>query len=149
MNGSNGAADDINFGALGEMLGYRLRRAQLTFFSNFAAVCSDLGVSPGLFGVLSIAKENPGLTQTAVAQALGNDRSAMVAAVDKLEQLNLIERRPSKRDRRSYALYLTEHGQEFYTELVDRVIKHEEKLCERLKPGEKEWLVEVLGRFSS
>ncbi|WP_432695972.1 MarR family winged helix-turn-helix transcriptional regulator [Marinobacterium sp. YM272] len=148
MSGSNGAGDEIKFGALGDMLGYRLRRAQLTFFSNFSAVCSDLGVSPGLFGVLSIAKENPGLTQTAVAQALGNDRSAMVAAVDKLENLNLIERRPSKRDRRSYALYLTDHGQEFYQQLVDRVIKHEEKLCERLKPGEKEWLVEVLGRFS-
>lgn len=149
MDGSTGADDEIKFGALGDMLGYRLRRAQLTFFSNFAAVCSDLGVSPGLFGVLSIARENPGLTQTAVAQALGNDRSAMVAAVDKLENLNLIERRPSKKDRRSYALYLTDHGQVFYQELVDRVIKHEDKLCERLKPGEKEFLVEVLGRFSN
>ncbi|KEA63661.1 Transcriptional regulator, MarR family [Marinobacterium lacunae] len=149
MSSSQGATDEISFGVLGEMLGYRLRRAQLTFFNNFSSVCSDLGVSPGLFGVLSIAKENPGLTQTAVAQALGNDRSAMVAAVDRLEKLELIERRPSKKDRRSYALYLTEHGERFYEDLVNRVQRHEEQLCERLKPGEKEWLLEVLGRFSS
>jgi len=149
MAGSKDSADEVSFGVLGEMLGYRLRRAQLTFFNNFSTACADLGVSPGLFGVLAIAKENPGLTQTAVAQALGNDRSAMVAAVDRLEKLNLIERRPSKRDRRSYALYLTDHGQAFYKELVDRVGAHEDKLCERLKPGEKEVLLEILGRFVS
>ncbi|MBS99126.1 MAG: MarR family transcriptional regulator [Oceanospirillaceae bacterium] len=140
--------DGIEFGALDRMLGYKLRRAQLKFFGNFSAACSDLGVSPGLFGVLVIVKENPGLTQTAVAQALGNDRSAMVAAVDKLEKMELIERRPSAKDRRSYALYLTQNGEGFCDRLIGRVIDQEEDLYSRLKEGEKEWLIDVLTRLA-
>lgn len=139
--------ESVNFGVLDRMLGYKLRRAQLTFFSSFSAACSDLGVSPGLFGVLVVVKENPGLTQTAVAKALANDRSAMVGAVDKLEQMNVIERRPSKKDRRSYALFLTPYGLEFYEKLTRRVYDQEERLYKLLNPGEKELLLSILDRF--
>ncbi|WP_036234726.1 MarR family winged helix-turn-helix transcriptional regulator [Marinobacterium litorale] len=141
--------EQIDFGVLDQLLGYKLRRAQLKFFSRFSAACSDLGISPGLFGVLVIVKENPGLTQTAVAQALGNDRSAMVAAVDKLEQMSLIERRPSKKDRRSYALFLTPSGETFSERMIERVIDQEEGQYQRLKDGEKEWLLDVLTRLAN
>lgn len=144
MAGQNSDNDSIDYGMLDHLIGYRLRRAQMNFFSNFASVCSDLGISPGLFAVLEIVQVNPGLTQTAVAQALGNDRSAMVSAVDRLEQMNLIERRPSKRDRRSYALYLTDHGEQFHQQLRERVRTHEDELSACLKPGERDWLLEVL-----
>jgi len=137
----------VNFGVLDRLLGYKLRRAQLTFFNSFSAACSDLGVSPGLFGVLVVVKENPGLTQTAVAKALANDRSAMVGAVDKLEQMDLIERRPSKKDRRSYALFMTPYGLEFYEKLIKRVCDQEEGLYKLLNPGEKELLLSILDRF--
>ncbi|MBB5321750.1 MarR family winged helix-turn-helix transcriptional regulator [Marinobacter oulmenensis] len=139
--------EPVNFGVLDHMLGYKLRRAQLTFFNSFSAACSDLGISPGLFGVLVVVKENPGLTQTAVAKALANDRSAMVGAVDKLEQMKLIERRPSKKDRRSYALFMTRYGLEFIEKLTQRVREQEEQLYKLLKPGEKETLLSILDRF--
>jgi len=42
-------------------------------------------------------KENLGLTQSAVAKALANDRSSMAGAVGRLEQMNLIKRRRSKK----------------------------------------------------
>lgn len=145
-----GAMDDeqVDFGVLDTLLGYKLRRAQLTFFNNFSSACSDLGISPGLFGVLVVVKNNPGLTQTAVGKALGNDRSAMVAVVDKLEKMDLIERRPSKKDRRSYALYLTANGESFYDRLEQRVCEQEEELYKRLQPGEKELLLRILDQFS-
>ncbi|TPE54040.1 MarR family transcriptional regulator [Maribrevibacterium harenarium] len=139
----------IDFGVLNEFLGYRLRRAQMNFFSKFAEVCSDLGISPGLFAVLAIVERNPGLTQTAVAQVLGNDRSAMVAAVDKLEHKNLLERRPAKNDRRSYALFMTEHGTEFFATLVERVTSYENEMAKRLKDeDERLWLLDVLERLA-
>lgn len=138
----------IDFGILNELIGYRLRRAQLVFFNNFALACNDLGISPGLFGVLVIVARNPGLTQTAIAQALGNDRSAMVAAVDKLEKMDLVERRPSQKDRRSYALYLTTHGEEYYQVIEARVQQHEADFYDLLKDGEKEWLIDILSRLS-
>ncbi|WP_394178604.1 MarR family winged helix-turn-helix transcriptional regulator [Marinomonas posidonica] len=136
---------NIDFGILNSLLGYRLRRAQMNFFSKFSEVCSDLGISPGLFAVIAIVERNPGLTQTAVAQALGNDRSAMVAAVDKLEQMDIIERRPAKNDRRSYALFMTESGQQFFSRLSDRVMEHEKAMAQRLKNDkEVDWLLDIL-----
>ncbi|MFD1382058.1 MarR family winged helix-turn-helix transcriptional regulator [Rhodanobacter aciditrophus] len=139
----------VDFGVLNEFLGYRLRRAQMNFFTKFNDVCSDLGISPGLFAVLAIVERNPGLTQTAVAQALGNDRSAMVAAVDKLEGKNLLERRPAKNDRRSYALFMTDEGQVFFKTLCDRVTAYENQMAKRLQnEDEKRWLLDILERLA-
>lgn len=148
MSSSANESDVIDFGILNELIGYRLRRAQLVFFNNFAMACNDLGISPGLFGVLVIVARNPGLTQTAIAQALGNDRSAMVAAVDRLEKMDLVERQPSQKDRRSYALYLTAHGESYYKVIEDRVKRHEDEFASLLKDGEKEWLIDILSRLT-
>lgn len=108
-----GKKGGVNFGVLNELAGFRLRRAQLVAYGFSSEGFSSFGVTPGLFGVLEIVRKNPGLTQTAVGQALGSDRSAMVSAVDKLEKRKLIERRQDGIDRRSYALYLTPAGEEF------------------------------------
>lgn len=150
QDANKGNDQDVDFGVLNEFLGYRLRRAQMNFFNKFGEVCADLGISPGLFAVLAIVERNPGLTQTAVAQALGNDRSAMVAAVDKLESKNLLERRPAKNDRRSYALFMTSEGQTFFKTLCDRVVAYENKMAaERLNDdNEKKWLLEALERLA-
>src|SRR6056300_1018643 len=117
----------VNMGVLQELLGYHLRRAQLSFFAGFAEACADLGLSPGLFAVLEVVYRNPGLTQTAVSKALGTDRSAMVAAIDKLEAMELLERRPSENDRRSYALFATDRCNNWYPEAEEKV-KHQEEL---------------------
>ncbi|MBJ7538574.1 MarR family winged helix-turn-helix transcriptional regulator [Marinomonas transparens] len=135
----------VDFGILDTLIGYRLRRAQMNFFTKFSEVCSDLGISPGLFAVIVIVEKNPGLTQTAVAQALGNDRSAMVAAVDKLEGMDIIERRPAKNDRRSYALFMTQYGQDYFKKLTKRVMEYEQAMASRLKDDDEvTWLLEKL-----
>lgn len=136
----------IDYSLLNSLVGYRLRRAQLAYFENFTATCADSGITPGLFGILAIVRNNPGLTQTAVAQAIETDRSAMVAAVDKLEKLDLIERQASENDRRSYALYLTEHGIRFTDDLHKKVLAHEAHFEQVMNSGEKEWLLSILTR---
>lgn len=136
----------IDYTLLNSLVGYRLRRAQLAYFENFTATCADFGITPGLFGILAIVRNNPGLTQTAVAQAIETDRSAMVAAVDKLEKLGVIERRPSENDRRSYALYLTDKGKDFTDQLHKKVLAHEAHFEQVMNSGEKEWLLSILTR---
>ncbi|MGO3738015.1 MAG: MarR family winged helix-turn-helix transcriptional regulator [Marinomonas foliarum] len=139
----------VDFGILNSLVGYRLRRAQMNFFTKFSEVCSDLGISPGLFAIIAIVERNPGLTQTAVAQALGNDRSAMVAAVDKLEKMDILERRPAINDRRSYALFMTKSGEKFFTTLSNRVIEHEQEMAARLdSDSELDWLLKTLDTLS-
>ena len=139
----------VDFGILNSLVGYRLRRAQMNFFTKFSEVCSDLGISPGLFAIIAIVERNPGLTQTAVAQALGNDRSAMVAAVDKLEKMDTIERRPAINDRRSYALFMTRYGETSFTTISERVMEHEQIMAARLEgDNELEWLLKTLDTLS-
>lgn len=140
---------NIDYGILNDLVGYRLRRAQIAFFNSFANRCAKFDITPGLFGVIEIVEKNPGLTQTAIANALGNDRSSMVYAVDKLEKMNIIERKTSENDRRSYALFMTNQGRVFYETLVSEVFAHEEEFYALLKKGEKELLVDILKRFVS
>lgn len=143
------SSEEIDYGILDTLVGYKLRRAQVNLFSDFTEHCSRFGITPGLFGVLSIVERNPGLTQTAIANALGNDRSAMVSVVDRLEGMNIVERKPSASDRRSHALFLTKYGETFYKELVEEVLRHERSFLSLLKEGERELIIDVLNRFAS
>lgn len=140
--------EQIDYGILDTLVGYKLRRAQVTVFNHFSERCLKFGITPGLFGVLSIVERNPGLTQTAIANALGNDRSAMVSVVDRLEALNVVERKPSVTDRRSHALFLTAQGETFYKELVEQVLAHEKEFTDTLKEGEKALMLDMLDRFA-
>jgi len=140
---------DIEMGILQDLLGYHVRRAQLSFFAGFAEACADLGLSPGLFAVLEVVYRNPGLTQTAVSKALGTDRSAMVAAIDKLESMSLIERRPSENDRRSYALYATERCNNWYPQAEERVRRQEDLVVRNLDPAERQQLLSILQKLNA
>jgi len=139
----------VNMGVLQELLGYHLRRAQLSFFAGFAEACADLGLSPGLFAVLEVVYRNPGLTQTAVSKALGTDRSAMVAAIDKLEAMELLERRPSENDRRSYALFATDRCNIWYPEAEEKVKHQEELVAGNLTLDERQQLLSLLKKLNA
>ena len=149
MAGRKTKRAQVDMGVLQELLGYHLRRAQLSFFAGFAEACADLGLSPGLFAVVEVVYRNPGMTQTAVSKALGTDRSAMVAAIDKLEMMGLLERRPSENDRRSYALYATEHCARWYPSAEEKV-KHQENLVAGcLSDNERDQLLRILQKLNA
>src|SRR3546814_10419581 len=97
--------DDL--GVLPGLVGYTLRRTQEAVFGAFmelvTAKIDSAGLTPGQFGVLAIVVANPGLKQIELGTALGVDRSTIVAAVDKLENRGLVERRPVPHDRRAHA----------------------------------------------
>ncbi len=137
----------IDYSMLQSRLGYKLRRAQMVYFDVFFEACAQEGITPGLFSILAIIYHNPGLTQTAVSEALDVDRSAMVAAIDKLEGMEVVERRKSKNDRRSYALYLTETGKAFTERLDHKVSAGEAAFDSFMKEGEREWLLDILDRI--
>lgn len=141
------AQNGIDYAMLQSRLGYKLRRAQMVYFDVFFEACAKEGITPGLFSILAIVYHNPGLTQSAVSAALDVDRSAMVAAIDKLEGMEVIERRKSKNDRRSYALYLTKKGKTFTEHLNQKVEAGEQRFDAFMDEGEREWLLNILDRI--
>ena len=139
--------DEINYGVLTDLVGYSLRRAQAAVFAHFLNSVGKQGVSPGQFGVLVLIKENAGLNQSALAKALGIERSTMVAVIDRLEQRGWVERITSKTDRRSYALALTVSGARFLDRIFPEVRKHEGEISAQLSAEEKALLVKILAEI--
>ena len=138
----------LDLGILPELLGYQLRRAQLTVFQHFARTLGDRNVSPGQVGLLVLVSRNPGISQTALAKAVGVERSTLGEAVDRLLKRRLLLRKPAPRDRRSYALRLSASGEKFLDDFVPRLLRHEDDVAASLSPEERKTLIALLRRLA-
>ncbi|MBJ6986402.1 MULTISPECIES: MarR family transcriptional regulator [unclassified Devosia] len=114
------------------MIGYRLRRAQLSVFQQFLSFFETLNLRPAEYSVLVLMEENPGRKQSEIAAALSIKRANFVALVDGLEKRGLISREVVANDRRANALYLTEQGTRFLADARDVHAKLEDDLVARL-----------------
>ena len=135
-------------GLLPDLLGYNLRRAQVALFQDFAAATAEHDVTPGQFGVLVPIDATPGLNQTELGDAMGVDRSTVVAEIDRLQTRNLVERRPVPGDRRSHALHLTAQGQQLLTRMVPAVRAHETQFSGHLTEAERRQLIALLKKLA-
>ena len=139
---------DISLGLLPSLLGYALRRAQVAVFQNFTDVVGASELTPGQFGVLVVIDANPGLSQTQLGNALGIDRSTVVAVIDRLESRGLVARQPAPNDRRSHALHLSDSGKATLRRLTERVRAHERQIARDLSADDQARLVELLRRVA-
>ncbi len=133
-------------GGLADLLGYQLRKAQVAAYQNFAEVLESQDISPGQVGVLLLVRANPGVNQTRIGNALGIDRSTLVAVIDRLEERGLIARTPSPKDRRSHALMLTAAGETYLETMLPRLREHERQIAAGLSDDERRTLISLLAR---
>ena len=139
---------EVDHGLLPGLLGYNLRRAQTAVYQSFQSAIAPYDISPGQFGVLVLISENPGLSQSELGNAMGIDRSTMVAVIDRLESRNYVVRTPSPYDRRSYALQLSEEGQKVIKKIVPMIQDHEAAISKDLSKAELSQLIESLGKIA-
>jgi DNA-binding MarR family transcriptional regulator len=140
------ASLELDHGILPTLLGYQLRLAQIAVFNDFAASAREFDVSPGRFGMLVLIDVNPGVTQTRLAEAVGLDRSTLVAVLDQLEERGLLERRRGV-DRRTNGLWLTRRGKSLVARMKERIREHEDRLAARLSETERDALLALLRRI--
>ena len=119
------------------LIGYRLRRAQLSVFQRFLTLFSDLKLRPVEYSVLVLIAANPGRKQTEIAEVLGIKRANFVTLVHGLEERGIVERIASEADKRANALHLTGEGEAFLHRAREMHEKMESDLVGRLG-GEKE-----------
>lgn len=141
--------DGVDYDILPSLLGYHLRRAQIEVFNDFVKTVAAMQITPGQFGVIVLIGSNPGLTQSALARAVGIERSTMVAVIDALESRGLVVRRPSPSDRRSNALVLSDAGKELADRLKPIVQTHDARVVGALSEAEKEQLIDLLSRITN
>ncbi|MGE3245832.1 MAG: MarR family winged helix-turn-helix transcriptional regulator [Beijerinckiaceae bacterium] len=137
---------EVDMGRLPGFIGYPLRRAQLAIFEDFNRTVGKLGLKPGQFSVLTVIKANPGLRQTAAAEALGIKGPNFVAVVNELERRGLAERRAL--DRRSYGLYLTGAGEKLADKAAAALARRERKFDEALGKGGRAELMRLLHKLA-
>ena len=141
--------ETLRSGATASMIGYRLRRAQLSVFQRFLATFEQLNLRPAEYTVLVVVGENPGRKQTEVAAVLGIKRANFVTLVHGLEGRGLIERRPAIDDRRANALHLTMEGAAFLAHARAVHDAMEQDLVDRLGgPQARETLLALLERLA-
>jgi DNA-binding MarR family transcriptional regulator len=141
-------ASAVEFGVLPDLLGYQLRRAQLTVFQNFSARLREHKVTPTQFAVLILIGANPGLTQRALSEAVATDQSTLVSLLDRLEARDLVERNRSLHDRRYQVLNLTSEGERQATKLRAVVAEHDNELASAFSADERNQFMEYLQRFN-
>jgi DNA-binding MarR family transcriptional regulator len=111
---------------------------------RFARRIAEIDLHPPLFRVMNVVDAAEGLSQQAIAEAIGAPPSRMVAIVDELEQRGLLERRPHPGDRRVRALYLTAAGRRLLARGRRIAMEHEEELMRGLGETDRSRLVSLL-----
>ena len=137
---------EIQMTALEGIVGFHMRKAILRGQSRFATAAGRKLVT-GQFSVMAIINENPGRTQSAIAEAAGVDRSSLVPILNKFEKDGLIHRAPVKGDKRAYAVRLTKKGEKELTVLEEKAEEIEAQVIAGLGAKDHAQLIDLLKRF--
>lgn len=143
----DGAQIGASDGQLSSFIGYSLKRALSIVQADLAQVLAAFDLRAVSFSALTIIAEQPGLTQTQLAEALWIEKSNLVFILDELMARGLILRAPVAHDRRRHALMPTVAGQDLARDLRARVIAHENRLFAGLSAAEQAELQRLLQKF--
>jgi MarR family transcriptional regulator for hemolysin len=132
--------------SLSDNLCWLLARASQALTVQLTAGLADLGLSPRAHCVLSTATSGE-YTQTALAQAVGLDKTTMVVTLDELEAAGLAERRPAVGDRRARIVAVTRAGERKLAKSREIVAGIQAEVLASLPAGERDQFVGALARL--
>lgn len=138
----------IDYGVLDNLVGYGIRRAQLTIYDDFIRSLSPWEITPPRFSALTVIANNPGMKLIDLSNILAIARSGSVLLINALEQSGLVERRSSPTDRRAYGLHLTDKGKATLKEISQAVIEHDARISAPLSKEERATLLMLLRKLA-
>ncbi len=145
---ANSDLAELVHGSMAGELGFHLRRGQIAAFRQFArTITTTEGITPGLYGMLQVIANNPGLSQSALAVAMDVDRSSIVKVMNQLEEKGLIVRDTSPTDRRRYCLHMTAPGVQALARIEQAVMRQDQDFSARLSDAERGTLIDLLKRL--
>lgn len=111
--------------------GFIIYRTALAMKGAFERTLKEQGldITPEQCGILSLLREEEGLSQKEIGNVLFKDKPNVSRMLDILERKRLILRQAT--DRRRYAIFLTEEGKQ----LIDKVHLLKQKLVEKVFSG--------------
>jgi DNA-binding MarR family transcriptional regulator len=135
--------------AVSGFTGFLMRKVWQASFEGFAEIVARHGLHPMHFGLLSILDAEGPISQQELGHQLGIDPSSMVARMDALEKLGLVERARSADDRRAYEIILTPEGRKTLKQLRADARKYGKEFFRALTPKEQEQLNMLLLKLAA
>ena len=105
---------------------------------------SELGLSLGEFGVLVTLSESGPQLMVDLAKNQGITQAAITGIIDKLEEMELAEREPSKTDKRKVRALITAKGEEQVSSGIRLYKKLVEKATRRMSLRDMNFVLERL-----
>lgn len=119
----------------------------------FAAEPSDANLTPRQAAVLVTVSRNEGLSQTGVVERTAIDRSTLADIVKRLQRKGLLQRRRTRKDRRAYAVSLTDEGRRVLRRAELLMASVDERVLRVLPTRDREkfigYLKAIRGRLES
>jgi DNA-binding MarR family transcriptional regulator len=135
-------------GALNAYTGFLLRKVSSASFQAFAEIVGEHGLHPMHFGMLTIIEAEEPISQQELSHRTDIDPSTMVARMDVLVELGLVERVRNTDDRRSYEIRLSPAGRKLLIELREEAREHGKRFFAPLTASERKQLHELLVKLA-
>jgi DNA-binding MarR family transcriptional regulator len=119
----------------------------MAVFQHIYQSFDDKALTLVQFSVMAVAADNPGVTQSELAQVLAVERPRIVPILNRLEELGFAKRVVSEDDKRNRQIVLTASGAARLRELKRRFAVHEQEL-DALLGKRKAGLLDALHRLS-
>jgi DNA-binding MarR family transcriptional regulator len=137
----------LSRGALDDLIGLKLRLAQLHFFAVYYAEFGPLEITPAEYAILELVAENPSTRQGVLAEALSIKRSNMTKVVRGLEDRGLLARAVPTDDARAVELSLTAAGETLRRQLAASMRRNDRLAASALDAGEQAELLRLLDKL--
>ena len=106
------------------------------------------GISMWGYVVLNALQDGPARTQTALAQAIGADKTRIIATLDELQQAGLITRDPDPADRRIRLLAISADGRRVRADVQAAIQSNEDRVLARLPAADRRAFLRVAAILS-
>ncbi|HEY5357569.1 MAG TPA: MarR family transcriptional regulator [Streptosporangiaceae bacterium] len=126
---------------------FLLYRASEISHSLANQMLAEMGLSARQAGILTMVAELEPMTQKALGDALGIDRTTMVALLDDLEDKGYVARQRHPRDRRAFLVQPTDSGRDAKAAAVRILDEQQRQFLAPLNPAECRQLTGLLRRL--
>lgn len=123
---------------------YQLAKTNQAAMRFWSKRIIEFNVTPVQGMVLNFLMDEDGVTSKNLGDRVLLDSATLTGVLDRLEAMDLTERRPNPGDRRAILVCLTDKGRALTTDIRKAAIKANKKFLKALNPGHEKDLRQML-----
>jgi DNA-binding MarR family transcriptional regulator len=134
---------------LAEAPSYLIRRCQQFYGDLYAREAGASDLTKQQFTVLAALEHNDGVSQTALVEITGIDRSTLAEMVRRMLEKDLLSRERTEEDARANAVAITPSGRKALRAARNAADRAEKALLDALPPAERTRFIKSLAQIAA